>query len=364
MREPDFWWHKAGLAAYALAPVGRIYGAAAARRMAAKGAGAGLPVLCVGNFTLGGAGKTPTAISLARMLADAGEHPFFLTRGYGGDVAGPKLVDFHNDLAAQVGDEALLLAHVAPTVVARDRVAGAAFARAQGAGLVIMDDGLQNPSLVKDFTLAVIDARRGIGNGCIFPAGPLRAPLAAQLARTDALLVAGEGDGADGTIMQARARGLPVLHGHLVPDHTAVATLKGRHVLAFAGIADPAKFFATAEAAGIAVTERRAFPDHYRYTAEDAGELIMDAEHGGLALLTTEKDRARMAGEQLLEALATRAHTLPVTMMVQEAAELRRLAMTKLRRELPTASTRAARGDAATQPPAWHRLPATPRSNI
>ena len=332
MREPNFWWRKTGLAASLLAPVGLIYGAIAARRMAAKGAAAGLPVLCVGNFTLGGAGKTPTVMALARMLADNSERPFCLTRGYGGTLAGPRLVDHHHDLAAQVGDEALLLAHVAPTVVAQDRVAGAAFAREHGAGVLILDDGLQNASLAKDFTLAVIDARRGIGNRCIFPAGPLRAPLAAQLARTDALLVVGEGDGAGAVVAQTRAHGLPVLHGRLTPDLAAIAELKGRHVLAFAGIGDPEKFFATAEAAGIAVTERRAFADHYRYTAEDAGELIMDAEHGGLALLTTEKDRARMAGERLLEALATRAHVLPVTMVVEEADELRRLIMTRLRR--------------------------------
>ena len=332
MREPNFWWRKAGLAASLLAPVGLIYGAIAARRMAAKGAAAGVPVLCVGNFTLGGAGKTPTVMALARMLADNGERPFCLTRGYGGTLAGPRLVDHHHDLAAQVGDEALLLAHVAPTVIAQDRVAGAAFAREHGAGVLILDDGLQNASLAKDFTLAVIDARRGVGNRCIFPAGPLRAPLAAHLARTDALLVVGEGDGAGAVVAQTRAHGLPVLLGRLTPDLAAMAELKGRHVLAFAGIGDPEKFFATAEAAGIAVTERRAFADHYRYTAEDAGELIMDAEHGGLALLTTEKDRARMAGERLLEALATRAHVLPVTMLVEEADELRQLIMTRLRR--------------------------------
>lgn len=332
MREPTFWWRGAGFAASLLAPVGLIYGAVAARRMAAKGAAAGVPVVCVGNFTLGGAGKTPTVIALARMLTAAGERPFCLTRGYGGTLAGPKLVDPHSDHAAQVGDEALLLAHVAPTVVAHDRVAGAALARAQGAGIIIMDDGLQNASLAKDFTFAVIDARRGVGNRCIFPAGPLRAPLAAQLAQTDALLVVGEGDGADDVVKHARARSLPVLRGRLAPDASAVASLKGRRVLAFAGIGDPDKFFATAEAAGIAVAERRPFDDHYCYTAEDAGELIRAAEHSGLALLTTEKDRARMAGERVLDALFTRAHTLPVTMMVDEADELRRLVTTRPRR--------------------------------
>jgi tetraacyldisaccharide 4'-kinase len=331
MREPDFWWRKAGIAASLLAPIGLIYGAIAARRMAANGAPAGVPVLCIGNYTLGGAGKTPTVIALARMLADAGERPFCLMRGYGGTLAGPKLVDSHNDRAARVGDEALLLAHVAPTVVARDRVAGAAFARAHGASLIIMDDGLQNASLAKDFTLAVIDAHRGVGNRCIFPAGPLRAPLAMQLAQTDALLVVGQGHGADDVVTLARARSLPVLRGRLAPDVSAVASLKGRRVLAFAGIGDPDKFFATAEAAGIAVAERRSFDDHYRYTAEDAGELIMDAEHSGLALLTTEKDRARMAGERLLEALFTRAHALPVTMSFDETDEMRRLITTRPR---------------------------------
>ena len=332
MREPAFWWRQAGLTASLLAPLGLVYGAVAAKRMARAGTRAKIPVLCVGNFTLGGAGKTPTVIMLARILTDGGERPFCLTRGYGGTVAGPKRVDPHLDAAAQVGDEALLLAHSAPTLVARDRVAGAEIAHAQGATVLVLDDGLQNPSLAKDFTLAVIDGRRGVGNRCIFPAGPLRAPLAAQLGRTDAVLVVGEGDTATDIVKLVRERRLPVFHGRLVPDQHAVVALKGRRVLAFAGIGDPAKFFATAEAAGISVAARREFADHYRYTAEDAGELTMDAEHNGLALLTTEKDRARMAGDQLLQALAARAHTLPVTMVVDEADELRRLVMAKLRR--------------------------------
>jgi tetraacyldisaccharide 4'-kinase len=330
MREPAFWWRKSGLAARLLAPLGFIYGAVTAKRMARKGAAAGVPVLCVGNFTLGGAGKTPTVIMLARMLVQTGKRPICLSRGYGGDVEGPKLIDAHSDIAAHVGDETLLLANVAPTVVAKDRVAGATLARAQGADLIIMDDGLQNPSLRKDFTLAVIDARRGVGNGHTFPAGPLRAPLAAQLAHSDALLVVGEGTGADHVAEQARALGRPVFAGRLVPDRAEPEALKGRNVLAFAGIGDPEKFFATAVATGIAVTERRAFDDHHRYTAEEAAELIMQAEHSGLSLLTTEKDHARMKGERLLEALATRTHILRVDMAVEETDELRRLVAAKL----------------------------------
>ena len=331
MREPAFWWRNAGLAAALLNPLGQAYGAFAGHRMTKKGARAGIPVLCVGNFTTGGAGKTPAAIVLAQMLADAGERPFFLSRGYGGDLPGPKLVDATNDLAARVGDEPLLLARVAPTIVARDRVAGAAFARAQGASVIVMDDGLQNPSLAKDLRLAVIDARRGVGNGRIFPAGPLRARLATQLACTDALLVVGDGAGADDVVAQARNQGVQILHGRLIPDPAAAAALKGRQVLAFAGIGDPEKFFATAVAAGVVVKERRLFPDHHRYTAEDAGALVMQADHSGLALLTTEKDLARMAHEESLAPLAARIHTLPVTMVVEQADELRRLARSRLR---------------------------------
>lgn len=331
MREPAFWWRK-GFTANMLAPLGSIYGAIAARRMSRNGARVGVPVICVGNFTLGGAGKTPTVMMLARALAGTGARPFCLSRGYGGNIAGPKLVDAHKDIAAQVGDEAIMIAHVAPVVVARNRVAGATYARAQGADLIVMDDGLQNPSLSKDFSLAVVDARRGIGNGRTFPAGPLRAPLDAQLERTDGLLVVGDGANAEDVAEQCRARRLPVFHGRLVPDPAAVASLKGRHVLAFAGIGDPEKFFATALEAGITVTRRRAFGDHHRYTAEEAAELIMQAEHNGLALLTTEKDHARMKGEPLLEALASRAHTLGVTMLVEEAEELRRLVLSRLRR--------------------------------
>jgi tetraacyldisaccharide 4'-kinase len=327
MRDPAFWWRKAGVRAALLAPLAAGYGAIAAGRMGKAGARAGVPVLCVGNFTLGGAGKTPAAMAIAKMLTEAGQRVFCLSRGYGGSHAGPKLVDAHADAADQVGDEALLLARVAPTVIARDRVAGAALARAKGANVVVMDDGLQNGAIAKDLTLAVVDGRRGIGNGCVFPAGPLRAPLAAQLARTDALLVVGEESGARELVTAAKSRGLPVLHGRLVPDPAAVTALKPHKVLAFAGIGDPEKFFATVTAAGIAVASTKSFPDHHRYTAEEAAELVMDCEHESLTLLTTEKDHARMRGDPALSALYARAQVLPVTMAVAESDELRRLTL-------------------------------------
>jgi len=330
MRDPAFWWRHGSLAGHLLAPLGAGYGAVVARRMAATGVRASLPVLCVGNFTLGGAGKTPTVIWLAKMLEAAGERPFCLSRGYGGDLTGPKIVDLKTDCAAQVGDEALLLARAAPMVVAHDRVTGARVAQTAGAKVVIMDDGLQNASLVKDFTMAVVDARRGIGNGYVFPAGPLRAPLNRQITQTDALLVMGEGAAARDVI--AAAPGMPVFHGRLVPDAAAVAALKALKVLAFAGIGDPEKFFVTLGDASLAVVRHQAFADHHRYTAEEAAALIGEAERKGLVLLTTEKDHARMVGEPSLVALRNRAQVLPVTLVVDEAAELRALVLAKVRR--------------------------------
>ncbi|MBS0534848.1 MAG: tetraacyldisaccharide 4'-kinase [Proteobacteria bacterium] len=323
MREPGFWWRRPGLASSLLAPLGLAYGSIAARRMAKPGAFAGIPVICVGNFTLGGTGKTPTALMLVALLRELGATPFCLTRGYGGSIEGPHRVDADQDNAAQVGDEALLLARAAPTVVARDRVLGAAFAKAMGASVVAMDDGLQNPSLAKTLTIAVVDGRRGIGNGEVFPAGPLRAPLAAQMARCDALLVVGDGEGARRVTSRAGAR--PVLHGRLMPDEAAVTALRARPVLAFAGIGDPDKFFATVEASGIEIAQRRAFADHHRFNAEEAAELVMAAEHDALALVTTEKDHARMTGDPALAALAAKAHALPVTMVVEEKETLRAL---------------------------------------
>jgi len=189
MREPAFWWQPGtgGL----LTPFAVLYGAVAAVRMQAHGVRAGLPVICLGNLTVGGAGKTPAALAVAHLLHAARERPFFLSRGYGGRLAGPLRVNPAIHHAADVGDEPLLLTRLAPTIVARDRVAGAKFAQFAGASVIVMDDGLQNPSLAKDLAIVLVDGRRGIGNGRIIPAGPLRAPLGWQLDRAQALVVVG-----------------------------------------------------------------------------------------------------------------------------------------------------------------------------
>jgi tetraacyldisaccharide 4'-kinase len=321
MRAPAFWWQEPGAAAALLSPLAAVYGRVAARRLARPGARAGVPVICVGNPTVGGAGKTPAAIAVVRLLLAAGERPMFLTRGYGGRLAGPVMVEPAHS-AVQVGDEPLLLARVAPTVVAQDRVAGARFAREHGAGLIVMDDGFQNPSLAKDSSILVIDGRRGIGNGYVLPAGPLRAPLDPQLERAAAVLIVGESASID---QAARARGLPVFHGTLEPEPGAVAALRGKKVLAFAGIGDPEKFFTTLERAGIDAAVRRGFPDHHRYSVGEAQALVRDAESGNLELLTTEKDLARLKDDATVTALAERARALPVEMKITESADFARL---------------------------------------
>src|SRR4051812_15018010 len=193
MHEPAFWYRPSSLISRLLMPLGVIYGAVAARRLAREGLDAGIPVLCVGNYHVGGAGKTPTVLALVDLLRDAGEAPIVLSRGYGGRLRGPVKVDPGRHAAADVGDEPLMMARHVPVVIARDRVEGAALARSQGPSVILMDDGFQNPAIAKDASLIVIDGERGIGNGCVFPAGPLRAPLPPQLARTDALVIVGDG---------------------------------------------------------------------------------------------------------------------------------------------------------------------------
>jgi tetraacyldisaccharide 4'-kinase len=193
-----------------------------------------------------------------------------------------------------------------------------------------MDDGFQNPSLQKSWSVLVVDARRGIGNGKVFPAGPLRAPLAAQLLRADALVVVGSANGAAVVVEEARRRGVPVFYASLVPDVAAVAALAGKRVLAFAGIGDPQKLFESLAAAGIMVVRSRAFPDHHRFTLAQAQALCEAADREGLVLVTTEKDLGRMQGDASIAALARRALALPVTLTLADAPAFLRLLEARL----------------------------------
>ncbi len=311
MTPPAFWSRPPGLAAALLAPLGALYGAAGRVRQAwARPWGAPVPVVCVGNLVLGGAGKTPVALAIARTLTAAGLAPHFLTRGYGGRLAGPVRVDPALHDAEAVGDEPLLLAAEAPAWVARDRAAGARAAVAGGAGAIVMDDGFQNPYLRKDLSLVVVDGAAGLGNGAVFPAGPLRETVRCGMARADAVVVMGEDRAGIGRRLAAAVPGrppLPVLRARLVPEPEA-ARLRGAAVLAFAGIGRPEKFFATLEALGATLVGRYGFPDHHRYSPDELMRLAERAAALNARLVTTAKDHVRLpaAARAMAEAVAVR----------------------------------------------------------
>lgn len=286
MRAPDFWKSR-GVLATLLSPLGVLYGASVALKAHfARSYDCGLPVICVGNLTAGGSGKTPIAIAIANMLRARGRKPFFLTRGYGGSERGPALVARAHS-ADLMGDEALLLVRAAPTIVARDRTTGARLATEKGADVLVMDDGHQNFSLRKSLSLVVVDAGTGFGNGHLIPAGPLREPVARGLARADAVVLAGDGN----PDLQGYAG--PVLRARLLLDAGALA---GKSVFAFAGIGRPEKFIASLEAEGVEVAGSCFFDDHHPYTEDEIMQLKAIA--GDTMLVTTEKDFVRLSVAQ------------------------------------------------------------------
>jgi tetraacyldisaccharide 4'-kinase len=330
MHEPAFWYRPASLASRLLMPLGAIYGAVAARRLAREGIDAGIPVLCIGNYHVGGAGKTPAVLALVSLLREAGEAPIVLSRGHGGKLRGPVKVDTGNHAASDVGDEPLMMARSVPVVVSRDRPDGVALARSQGASVIVMDDGFQNPAIAKDAALIVIDGDRGLGNACVFPAGPLRAPLPPQLARTDVLVIVGSGSAANAVATAIAAQGGLVLRAHLVPREASVAALRGKRVLAFAGIGDPNRFFRTLRTHGIDVVAEKAFADHHPFSETEIEALVAAAKRDGLTLVTTEKDLARLQRGGELMPLARDIMPFAVTLRFDDEPRLLRFATDRL----------------------------------
>jgi tetraacyldisaccharide 4'-kinase len=333
--EPSWWYPQSpSRIATFLQPLGALYGgAAAARYFRAKSYRSRLPIICVGNFTAGGTGKTPLAIYLCERLKAAGHEPAALTRGYGGRLSGPYWVNARSDVARDVGDEALLLARAAPTLVARDRRIGA---RAIEVGphpvtVVIMDDGLQNPALAKDLTIAVIDGGRGLGNGLVMPAGPLRAALEFQLELTDAIIVnestpVAATAGSVTEWLRHRFAG-PVLRASVAPAENADWLQAGRFV-AWAGIGAPQRFSATLQALGADVVETITFRDHQWLGEDDARRLLDLARQHSATLVTTEKDMARLAGAHgLCRELRGASRVLPVRLALPEADAERLLSL-------------------------------------
>ncbi len=289
MRAPDFWYSDANESvAFVLKPLGWLYGFVGRTRAAMTVPfRASAPVICVGNLTAGGTGKTPVAIAVGERLKARGLRVAFLSRGYGAEVPGAMVVDASEDTAAEVGDEPLMLAQHAMTIVSPDRPAGARLAVSRGAQVIVMDDGFQNPSLTKDLSFVVVDAAKGFGNGCIIPAGPLRERVEDGLARAAAVIAMGEGH----VLLPVEK---PLLKAHLVPLPSERERLKDKPVIAFAGIGDPKKFFATVESCGAIIEATREYADHYAYTDDDLADLRETALRYDAVLLTTEKDLLRI----------------------------------------------------------------------
>ncbi len=299
MRQPDFWTHGRGPWPIVLSPLSALWRAAADRRRHRPDAyRAPVPVICIGNLTVGGSGKTPTALAVCARLWQNGIKAHFLIRGYGGGLKGPVRVDPERHTAADVGDEALLLGLAAPTWVGGDRSASAKAAIAAGAEMLVMDDGHQNGDLVKDLSFVVIDRGYGFGNGRIMPAGPLREAVPTGLKRADAVIALDGGDGGEREDwpQAVKEAGVPVLAAVMEPgaDNEAIA---GKKVLAFAGIGRPEKFFASLEQLGCDVAARVSFPDHHAYDVDEIMQLVEKAAAGGAIPVTTAKDAARLPAD-------------------------------------------------------------------
>ncbi|BCG95224.1 tetraacyldisaccharide 4'-kinase [Mesorhizobium sp. 131-2-1] len=303
---PPFWWEEPDWRVLALSPLSAAYALIAGRRMRrAPREKVEAPVLCVGNFTVGGSGKTPVAIALAGQARRMQLRPGFLSRGHGGSFGEPHIVDLHHDAARHVGDEPLLLAEHAPVAVTPNRAAGARLlVEKLGCDFLIMDDGFQSARLHIDFALVVVDARYGIGNGRVIPGGPLRANIVDQLVFTSGLLKMGEGTAADPVVRRAARAGRAIFEAHTEPR--GAERFAGKRFLAFAGIGHPDKFFGTLRQAGGEVVVSKSFPDHHFYAEDELAELAATARRDGLRLITTAKDAARLrhgASQEFLDQL-------------------------------------------------------------
>jgi tetraacyldisaccharide 4'-kinase len=325
--EPSWWYATDGegmVQQTMLAPAAWLYGRLARRRFEKRQSYLSrLPIICIGNFTAGGTGKTPLAQAVAELMRQRGQRPVVLSRGYGGSVKEATVVDVSRHRAAEVGDEPLLLAQNLPVVIARDRRAGVQLIENGAvADAIIMDDGLQNPAVKKDLVIALVDGGRGVGNGAVIPAGPLRAPLDFQLGLADAIVVNGQGvlPGRERVVIEELRRRFPgpVLEARVAALGDA-AWVSGQSLFAYSGIGNPARFFSLLAQLGGQIVETRTFGDHHQFKEREARDLVAAAEAAGAQLVTTEKDWVRLSREGgALEALQHKTRALPIKLTFDE----------------------------------------------
>lgn len=314
-KTPKFWYEDKSLSATILSPISAIYGLLSGKRMRKRAEYASTAkVICIGNLTAGGSGKTPTAIALKQLLGRSDS--VYLSRGYGGQVKGPELVSMEHK-ANDVGDEPLLLAQKAPTIVSQDRIAGAKLAEAHQAKVIIMDDGLQNPKLFKDIRICVIDGPRGFGNMQCMPSGPLRQPLVMGLMEVDAFIIIGEMHKLQSKLLP---KNIPVFNADIIPDIAALPKdYKDATYIAFSGIAHPAKFEKSIEDIGIKLQTSKHFADHHEYTVKELKALYTYAKDNNCRLITTEKDMMRIGDGPWLEYI----DVLPITLKFKTEQKLK-----------------------------------------
>lgn len=321
MKAPGFWSNppeRPGWAARLLWPASKIWQMGARFRQArATPERAPVPALCVGNLTAGGAGKSPMVAALVQRLSDRGVLAHIVSRGYGGRIKGPHLVDYETDSAADVGDEPLMLSGYGSVWVARDRAAGARAAAEAGAKMVILDDGFQNPGLVKDASIVMIDAGQGFGNGQVMPAGPLREPIAEGLGRADLIVLVGDAKARE-NLMQSWPvlRERPLLGASLIPKKTGLS-LENVRAIAFAGIGRPEKFFETVREMGAVISATHGFADHQVYDRKILQRLVREARDTNAILVTTEKDAVRLP-----QAFRDQAFTVPIRLEPEDWAPI------------------------------------------
>ena len=314
MKQPAHWSRDQAhsITARVLSPIGCLYwGVSRLRRRFTTPYQSTIPVICIGNATAGGAGKTPVAMAVAQCLQAKGKSVHFLSRGYGGSLPGPVLIRQDHD-AGQVGDEPLLLSRTAPVTISRDRVAGVRAIEQQGSDIAIMDDGYQNPSLAKQLSVLVVDAGFGFGNGRIIPAGPLREPVTNALDRADAVIMLGGGP--DEPVLPEDLD-IPVIRGKIEPDLSEID--RNASYVAFAGIGRPEKFRETLAASGLDVKAFHAFPDHHPYEHHEIEKLIAETGAGKFPLITTEKDFVRLP-----ESIKSKVHFLPISIRWEKPQDL------------------------------------------